>query len=187
MKQRRAYTQTLRAQKTQENEARILDVAEALFSTELFDRVTLDAVARAAAVTIPTLQRRYGNKDGLFVACGERLRARVEAQRGAPPAELRVAIRQLVDHYELEGARVWNLLRQEQDVPYLKSALDEARAVHRAWVTAVCGASARAALDALVAATDLFVWKLLRIDLGRSRVEVEETMFAMVHAIAGRK
>jgi len=50
-----------------------------------FDRVTLAAVAQAAGVTIPTLQRRFGNKEGLFAACGSRVGVRIVAQRGSPP------------------------------------------------------------------------------------------------------
>ena len=100
---------------------------------------------------------------------------------------LRTCIRELVDHYEQEGRLMWHMLRQEQDVPLLQDALPEARAVHRRWVETVFAAELeprdarqrRARIDALVAATDLFVWKLLRIDLGRSRVEVEAAMLAL--------
>ncbi|MEW5850113.1 MAG: TetR/AcrR family transcriptional regulator [Myxococcota bacterium] len=38
--------------------------------------MTLAAVAEASGVSIPTLQRRFGNKDGLFAAVGDRVRAR---------------------------------------------------------------------------------------------------------------
>jgi AcrR family transcriptional regulator len=186
MKSERAYTQTLRAQKALDSEARILDEAERLFGTELFDRVTLDAVARAAGVTIPTVQRRFGGKEGLFMACGERVRARVQAQRGAPPVDdVPAAIRQLVAHYEAEGRNVWHWLRQEADVPFLRAGLEEGRATHRAWVIAAFGVQKErvAHVDALVAVTDLFTWKLLRLDLGRTRVDVERTMITMANAI----
>ena len=56
MKSGRAYQQTARAQKTAESLERILDEAEALFFSEPFDRVTLDAVARAAHASMATLQ-----------------------------------------------------------------------------------------------------------------------------------
>lgn len=188
----RAYRQNIRAQRVEENEARILEAAERLFSTVLFDRVTLDAIAREAGVTIPTLQRRFGSKEGILTAVGEKVRARVGRQRGTPPAgDLRAAIRQLVEHYELEGRLVWHLLRQEDDSPALAAALDEGRATHRRWVavafepviSARPAAERRALIDALVAATDLFVWKLLRLDLGRGRAQVEKTILTMVEAI----
>jgi AcrR family transcriptional regulator len=186
MKSGRSYDQTLRAQKAVETEVRVLEVAEALFSRERFDRVTLEAVAREAGVTIPTVQRRFGNKEGLFVACAGRMRDRVVAQRPlTPTADRREALRQLLEHYEAEGARVWHFLRQEEDVPALREGLAEGRRYHRAWVEAVFGRGDDARGDALVAATDLSVWKLLRLDLGRSRAQVEHTMITMVDAIVG--
>src|SRR5258707_739610 len=115
--------QTVRAQQSADREERILAQAERLFATLPFDRVTLAAVAQAAEVTIPTLQRRFGDKEGLFAACGQRMRTRVEGQRGACVAEL-------VAHYELEGERIWHLLRQEDDLPLLERALDHGRRVH---------------------------------------------------------
>lgn len=188
MKEGRGYQQTLRAQKAQDNEARILTEAERLFATERFDRVTLDAVAKAAGVTIPTIQRRFGNKEGLLAACADAMRPRILAQRVVPAGgDLAVAMRHLVDHYEKEGRMVWHFLRQADDVPLLHDGLAEGRRVHRAWVEAVFGAGDPARTDALVAVTDLFVWKLLRVDLGRRRAEVEDRMIAMARAVAGRK
>jgi len=195
MKLRRGYRQTLRAQKTAETDDRIVAEAERLFSTEPFDRVTLAAITEAAGVTIPTLQRRFGNKEGVFAAFGDRVRARVQKQRGAPPAgDVRAALAELMAHYEAEGRMMWHLLRQEQDVPMLKRALAEGRAFHRAWVESVFAdalvpestpKARRARADALVAVTDLFVWKLLRLDLGRSRADVAASIAAMAEAVAG--
>jgi AcrR family transcriptional regulator len=183
---RRSYDNTLRAQQAADTSTRILDAAERLFSTEPFDRVSLAAVAEAADVAIPTLQRKYGNKEGLFQAVGDVVRSRVQSQRSAPPrGDVASAVRQLVAHYEVEGKLMWHLLRQEEDVPFLKVALDEARKMHRAWVEAAFGAQGKERTDALVAATDLYLWKLLRLDLGRSRAAVEKTLIAMVQAVAG--
>jgi len=195
IKLKRRYQQTLRDQKAAETDERIVVEAERLFSTEPFDRVTLAAVAEAAGVTIPTLQRRFGNKEGVFAAFGDHVRARVQQQRGAPPVGVvRACLAELMAHYEAEGRMMWHLLRQEQDVPMLKQALDEGRAFHRAWVESVFAdvlarestpKARRARADALVAVTDLFVWKLLRLDLGRSRAEVDALITAMAEAVAG--
>lgn len=192
MKKRR-YDGRLRAERARESAERILEVAERAFATEHFDRVTLASVAQAAGVTVTTLQRKYGDKSGLFAAVAARGRARIVAQRGAPPKDdVRAALTQLVDHYESEGRLVWHLVRQEREVPTLAKVTREGRKTHRAWVESVfAGALARLEgddrrrrVDALVAATDLFVWKLLRIDVGRSRADVESTMFAMASAVA---
>jgi AcrR family transcriptional regulator len=175
---------------------RILEVAERLFASQPFDRVTLAAVAKGAGVTIPTLQRKYRNKEGLFAAVGAVVRERVRGQRGeAPRGDVSAAVRQLVAHYEAEGPLVWHLLRQEADVSSLAAPLEAGRRVHRDWVEAafahaldgVSGSRRAARVDALVAATDLYLWKLLRLDLGRSRAEVEKTLIAMATAVAGAR
>jgi AcrR family transcriptional regulator len=156
----------------------------------------LAAVAKGAGVTIPTLQRKYGNKEGLFAAVGEVVRGRIRGQRGQPPTgDVAAAVRQVVGHYEAEGELVWHLLRQEADVPFLRLPLAEGRRVHRRWVEAAFahalgrtrGRSRAARIDALVGTTDLYLWKLLRKDLGRSRAEVETTLIAMARAIAGER
>lgn len=193
MKMARAYQQTLRAQKAAENADRILDEAERLFTLESFDRVSLATVAAAAGVSVPTLQRRFGNKEGLFAAAGERVRARVMSQRRSPTGDIDGALDSLLEHYEIEGRMVWHWLKQEADVPILGVALKEGRATHRAWVeeifaAALCSLSGEARerkVDAIVAATDIYLWKLLRVDLGRPREHVAHVMKAMAHAVAG--
>lgn len=185
----------LRGLRAADTAVRILEVAERLFSTQPFDRLSLATVAKEAGVTIPTLQRKFGNKEGLFAALAPVVRARIAEQRGTPPrGDVESALKQLVTHYEAEGKLVWHMLRQEQDVPALKVALEEGRGVHRAWVEAVFahalparGKARAARVDALVAVTDLYLWKLLRLDLGRSRAHVEETLIAMAHAVAGAR
>ncbi len=184
----------LRGLRAEDTAVRILEVAERAFSTLPFDRVTLAEVAKGAGVTIPTLQRKYGNKEGLFAALAPVVRARIQEQRGRPPGgDVAAAVKQLVGHYEAEGALVWHLLRQEADVPFLKAALGEGRSVHRAWVEAAFahllpkGKARAAQIDALVAVTDLYLWKLLRLDLGRSRAQTEQTLVAMAQAVAGER
>lgn len=215
MKSGRAYQQTVRAQKAAETEERILEEAERLFSTESFDRVTLAAVAQASGVSIPTLQRGFGNKEGLFAAVGARVRARVMAQRDPAPMpnardghdghdghdgrdgrggnDVDGALDALLAHYERDGRMVWHLLKQEAEVPQLRPALTDARALHRAWVKAVFArfldgddGAKNDTIDVFYAATDLYLWKLMRLDLGRSRAETERTIKAIVHAAIDR-
>jgi hypothetical protein len=82
----------------------------------------------------------------------------------------------LAADYEATGDLVWRVLAQEARYPVLHSICDGGRRSHRAWVRDVFrlwldGVDPKAAaqrLDALVAATDLYLWKLMRRDLGRS-------------------
>ena len=180
----RTYTQRVRAEQAEDASARILEAAERLFSREPLDHVTLDTIAREAGVSVPTLQRRHGSKEGIFWAVAEHVKDRIASQRAQPVLGATDAnLAKLVTHYELEGRTVWHLLRQEEDSPLLASALTEARALHRRWVEAAFGKGTRERTDALVAATDLFLWKLLRLDLGRSERAVIAVMTRLVEGI----
>jgi AcrR family transcriptional regulator len=192
MKSARAYTQTLRARQVAENEARILDAGERLFTTLPYDEVTLAAIAHAAGVTIPTVQRRFGSKEDVFFAAGVRVRARIEARRGTPaPGDVDGALRALLQHYDVDGDATWHFLGQEASSPPIAKVLAGARAMHREWVervfaealARVAGSARRRLADGLFAATDLFVWKLLRRDLGRTRAEVFDVMRTTVNAL----
>ena len=57
----------------------LLDVAERLFSTHGFGATSIDAIARAARVTRPMIYKRFGSKDGIYLACLRRARSELEA------------------------------------------------------------------------------------------------------------
>jgi AcrR family transcriptional regulator len=58
----------------------LLDVAERLFSTRGFGATSIEAIAREAGVTRPMIYKRFGSKDGIYLACLRRARAELEAQ-----------------------------------------------------------------------------------------------------------
>lgn len=187
---------TTRARAAEETGERILDAALNRLATALFDEVTLDSIAADAGVTVQTVIRRFGSKEDLFSHLIERESARILAERTPPPGDdndMSSAIRVLVSHYERDGAMLLNLLRQEDRFPMVAGTLATARRVHEKWVAdhlvSVLGDSngkARARrFDAVLAATDIYVWKVLRIDRGRSVEEVEAAMLALLEGLAG--
>jgi hypothetical protein len=98
------------------------------------------------------------------------------------------AVADLVAHYEAEGRLVLKLLAQEAgDEPIAGRAAEEGRVYHRAWVERCFGPllpnADRDSVDALVAATDLYVWKLLRLDLGRSPAATEAVLVRLVRSV----
>ena len=191
----RRYDMTLRAQLAADTAERIIDAAEGLLTDGPLPSVTLKAIAARADVTVQTVLRHMGSRDGCLEAVARRIAARVEDQRGrSQPGDVTTAITDLVDHYEAEGRMVLNLLAQEGSTePLARRAAATGRAFHRAWVRR-CFApwlderEAEAEeiaerTDALVAATDLYVWKLLRLDLGRSREATEAVVDRLVRAV----
>jgi AcrR family transcriptional regulator len=161
---------------------RILDAAIETFWESPSDQVSLDEVARRARVTVQTVIRRFGGKEGLFAAAAAREIAAVRDQRDlAPAGDVTAAVRVLLDHYEEFGDRVLKMLAEQDRVPALRQIVDGGRAVHRQWcervfaatLTVRSGVDRRRCAAQLVAVCDVYVWKLLRRDAGLSRRQTE--------------
>ena len=194
----RSYQMTVRAQLAAETGERILSAAMDHFSRSQFDAVTLAEIAADAGVTMQTVIRRFGSKEELFEAVAERETARILAER-EPEADdlptMAAAVRTLVAHYETDGATVLNLLSQEHRSPTVAKIIARGRQAHRDWVATHCqpalgpswGAARRRRLVAAIAATDIYIWKLLRLDLGLSPGEVEKTMMALLEGLEATK
>jgi AcrR family transcriptional regulator len=190
---KRSYDMTVRGRQAALTTDRIVSATEALLRRLPVGEVTLEAVARDAGVSVQTVLRHLGSRQGCLDAAGARVMARVEAQRGSAgrghgdAGSVEDALAELVAHYEAEGRLVLHLLAQETVEPFARSAVETGRAYHRAWVLRGFGTRVDPGdadtVDALVAATDLYLWKLLRLDLGRSPGAVVRVMKRLVHGI----
>lgn len=165
---------TVRDQKAAATRERILDVARELFTAS--SAFTLDEVARRADTSVQTILRAFGSKERLVVAAIGTIREDAP-DRGEVPTSMPDAIDQLFDDYEEIGDRVIRLLAEEDRIPEFAAAAETGRAQHRVWVETAFAPGLRTlpsrerrdATTALVAATDVYVWKLLRRDLGLDR------------------
>lgn len=191
---KRAYRQTARAQMAEETARRILEAFAARLMSGWFDEIRLEDVAAEAGVTVQTVIRRFGGKDGLLDAATERLSDDIRARRRVAAGDLAAAVHALAEDYEQAGDLVMRILAQEDRYPAIRRMTDEGRRSHRAWVEAVfapglAGLPADAAqrrTDALVAATDIYIWKLLRRDLKRPLAEYRALVSRLVQgALAG--
>lgn len=185
----RAYDMTKRSRRAHKTTERIVDATERLLAEGPIGELTLHAIADGAGVTVQTVLRHMESRDGCFRAVGKRIQRRVAAQRGASESgDVAGALRGLMEHYEDEGRLVLNLLAQETlGDPLVVEAVRTGRDHHRAWVERCFGPHVsdptEDEVDALVAATDLYIWKLLRLDLGRSRKATEVVIARLVRGI----
>jgi AcrR family transcriptional regulator len=188
---RRPYRQTARAEAAEATGGRILDAFADAMRKKWLEDITLDEVASAAGVTVQTVIRRFGGKEGLLAASRDHLGEQVRADRKVPVGDLERAVANLCADYENSGDMIVRLLAQEERFAVLDGLLDYGRAEHRAWVSLVCapwldplGPKQReAALDALVAALDVYVWKLARRDMSRSRLETQRLILRLARGV----
>jgi AcrR family transcriptional regulator len=184
---RRAYRQGARAEAAEITAKRIIAAFRRALETLWLEDITLENVAAEAGVSVQTVIRRFGGKQGLLDAVVADFGREVIAVRGAPRGDLAAAVTNLCADYEASAETILRLLAQEPRFPVLKSALDFGRAGHRAWVERIAEPwlerlsthGRTAALDALVAAMDVYVWKLARQDWGRSPEEVRELILRL--------
>jgi AcrR family transcriptional regulator len=180
-----------RAEAAAETRGRILRAVLDLHLERFHDQITLEEIARRAGVTVQTVLRHFGSRDRLVNAAAEQAMGEVLAQRSkAPVGDVDGAVENLLDHYEEWGRSALRLLAQEERVPQLRVLADAGRVAHYAWVERTFGPFLRETFDPmlrpkLIALTDVFTWKLLRLDLGLDGAETASALASMIRAVIG--
>lgn len=191
----RPYRMTARAAAVERTGTRLISAMQELFAERALSDITLEAVAERAGVTLQTLLRRFGSKEGLVVAAAKDGHARVAAQRGeAPPGDHPGCVANLFDHYAEWGDTALRLLGSEASSEAMAEIVARGRATHAAWVERVFhgelaqrrGRPRRLLRAQLIVACDVYVWKLLVRDLRLSRADAERAVLGMIDALCAR-
>jgi AcrR family transcriptional regulator len=186
----------VRAEAAEDTRRRVFDAAAGLLRQRLRVDIRLEDVASGAGVSVQTVLRVAGSKAELFRVAFEQVLSEITGQLGdAEPGDVDAAVRTWFEHYEQFGDVVIRSLAEEADPAVVGPILEVGRAKHRGRVDRLFGpllaarpAQERArAIDALVCASDVYTWKLLRRDFGRPRADAEATMRLMIESIVGRQ
>jgi AcrR family transcriptional regulator len=188
---KRQYDMTARAAKADATKARIRVSAMELYCQRPIDDFTLDEVARRAGTTVQTVLRAFGSKDELIYAALAEMAAGGVFLRPVQPGDVKAAVSAFFDIYEAVGDLVMRRLDEEQRRPALKPSLDQGRENHRDGVKTVFapqldqlhGAARGQLLTMLVVMTDVYVWKLLRRDMGLGRQAAENLVRKMISCV----
>jgi AcrR family transcriptional regulator len=185
----RAYDMSGRQQAKSATRDGIVRAAIDCFMAERSFAITLPAVAERAGVTVKTVLRHFGSRDMLIEAAWKQAYDEVMAERQAPPGETHSALDVLIAHYETRGPMVLAMLAEENDPRALRMTAT-GKLAHREWVEEVFadrlppeGAARSRIIDVLVVATDVYAWKLLRLDRRLSVDEVRDRMSLMTDAL----
>jgi AcrR family transcriptional regulator len=190
----RTYRMVARAAGAAATVERVLEAAWRHFSERPYEDVRLADIAADAGVSVQTVHAHFGQKDQLFVAAWARTIGPEGARRDAAPVgDVKTAVRLLYDSYELRGEAALYLLAEEERIAAVRELTDRGRAWHRAWVertfapllAGLSGARRDRRLTAIVVATDLLVWKLLRREMKLDRRTAEQVVADMVEATKG--
>ncbi len=181
-----------RARAAEDTARRILEAALALMKQRAYDHFTVQEVAERAGVSLQTVLRRFGSKEGLLTTLLEHDAMGIRAERDqVPPGDVDEAVRILVAQYEEFGDAVMRNLNLEERLPDVRSMLAYGRAMHREWVARTFAPflpppDAEAydrRLALFIAATDVYVWKLLRRDFGLDASETERAIHDLLNGL----
>lgn len=183
-----------RAESAEATRLRILEAATVLLRERLRTDIRLQDVAAHAGVSEMTVLRAFGSKHNLLQSALDNARKEIVAQRQAPaPGDVVGSIEALFDHYEQLGDLVINNLALESSDAAIRQVIRMGREDHRQWVERQFGPllEARPAddrdfvVDELIVACDVYVWKRLRRDMGRSREQASAVVLRMVRGALG--
>ncbi len=192
--ERRPYRMAARADAAEATANRVLDAALELFTDNPYEDVSLEAVAKEAGVTTRTVLRRFGSKEALFGEAMQRAVSEMITHReAAPVGDVAGAVANVIGQYERWGTNRLRMLAQEDRIPVIAEWVRGGREWHWAWVQRVFapslaglrGAARKRRVAALVALTDVYTWKLLRLDLRLSRGETERTLIESINSLEG--
>lgn len=183
----------LRGQKAAATRQHILEAARGLFG-ERSAEFTLEKVAEVAGTSVQTVLRAYGNKEALILEAIGSFRAD-EAAPVEPLRSVAESVRRIFDDYEEIGDRAIRMLAEEHRIPGFAEVAQSGRKRHRVWVEAAFSKQLakhstheRAELVlGLLAATDVYVWKLYRRDFGLSRKTAESAVERLISAALSSK
>ena len=181
-----------RADAAEQTAERVMDAAITLWRAEPFEQITLQQIADRAGVSLSTVMRRFGSKDGLVEAVLLSDRVRTQAGRDAVAVgDVAGAVRMIVADYELNGDAVVQMLGLEERIEAVRRVVTAGRGAHERWVERVFApllgpaGGRRARTLQLVVATDVYTWKLLRRDRQLPVEEVRSVMEDLCLRVVG--
>jgi AcrR family transcriptional regulator len=186
---KRPYRMSARADAAAATRERLLAAAWRHFASHPYENVRLQEIAADAGVTAQTLHTQFGSKDQLLTAAYAWFGEQEITQRDTAPAgDIHRAIKILFDRYEAHGIAILRMLSQEDRIPAIAHMTEAGRAYHREWAAktftpllrGLRGASRERRLAAIVVATDLLVWKLLRHEMQLDRTRAESVVVEMM-------
>ena len=194
----RKYDNSKRQAQAEARRTHILKCAARLISAASEDAFRLEDVAKAAGVSVQTILRAFGSRVGLMVATLEtEAPDAVDFTRFAniDVSNLDSFVRTVFTVYDKIGDLVIGTLADENRSPEFKKSLDVGRTFHREWVTKVFAPYIERKPDperqvlfhALMAATDIYIWKILRRDEALSLDETVATVVLTLKSLIQEK
>lgn len=189
---KRTYQMSKRAEAVAQTESAIFSATAALWRDRPFTDISLEAIAEGAGVSVRTIIRRFGSREGLLETCIKNDASEIESDREkAEVGDIDGALEYLLNDYESYGDAIIRTLAVEDQIEAAKTVLRAGRNYHREWCARIFSpylptqthSNYEQELTAFVVATELYLWKLLRRDLGYDLKETKQTFLRLVNGL----
>ena len=191
MNLKRPYDNTKRAEAAAATRRRILQAGLDLAWEQIAMETTLEDVASRADVSVKTVLRHFGSRDGLDAAIEQFAIEEIGEDRAAPAGDAAAAVHAIFNHYERRGDGVLKMLGQELFDDSFRENMDFGRGCIESRLRKYSHPNSRndraadheALIDLLVVATDVYTWKLLRRDRGLDQPTAEARVRQLIAGI----
>jgi AcrR family transcriptional regulator len=193
MNSKRSYDNSRRAEAAAATRQRILQAGLELAWEQIAIETTLEDVAGRAGVSVKTVLRHFGSRDGFDAALEQFGLEEIREERATPVGDVAAAVHAIFQHYERRGDGVLKMLAQELFDDTFRAGMDIGRRMHREQIAEVFApqlatrptAEHEPLVDLLVVATDVYTWKLLRRDRSLDQPTTEARVRQLIADILG--
>ncbi len=191
-KKTRAYNSVARADSAAQTTQDILKAAADIIRTLPINEITLEEIALRANVTVRTVLRKFGSKEGVYEGVQKHDALGMQSARNqVAVGDVEQAISVLLSDYEVNGDLAIRVLAVEADYDVFHRILTFAREWHRDWCARIfapympkpSNPDYETRLLSFIAATEMYLWKLLRRDLKKSIEETHETFRLLIYGL----
>ncbi len=169
----------------------IINAFGRLWNQYSIKEITLEMVSNESGVTTRTIMRKFGSKVGLLTESLPILTAQVEAQRKVTKAgDIDAILQALLSNYESMGEAAIRTINLESELEIAREIGRKGRELHRNWCIQMFSPylpeqntpEFEIQLNSFIAATEIYLWKLMRKDLKLSR---EKTLAIFKNMVEG--
>lgn len=190
---KQSYDNSKRLIEAENTRHEIINAFGKLWTRYSINEITLDMVSNEAGVTTRTIMRKFGSKEGLLSETLPALTADIESLRTVTkPGDIDEILQVLLSNYETMGEAAIRTINLEPELEIAREIGREGRELHRRWCIEVFSPylpkqntpEFEIQLASFIAATEIYLWKLIRKDLKLSKEKTRAVFKNLIEGLA---
>lgn len=186
------YDNSKRLIEAENTRLKIIKAFGRLWNQYSIKEITLEMVSGEAGVTTRTIMRKFGSKEGLLAESLTVLAAEIESSRKETKAsDIDAVLQALLSNYETMGEAAIRTISLEPELEIARQIGQKGRELHRNWCIQMFSSylpdpntpEFEIQLNSFIAATEIYLWKLMRKDLKLSKEQTFEIFKNMINGL----